>query len=89
MVLQHLCAIPDLETKRNIPLDLPAPIDALSALMANVPPMFGGEYISIEILVSTWQDLVTHIQHCILNFHGSVSEYLHELNPAWNLLGRV
>ena len=86
--LTHLCALPDLEDKRQH-LELPPPAGELSALIAAAPPMRGGEYLSLDLLHRYWQDLLKTVQERIDNYKGSVEEFLHTLNPAWNLVGRV
>jgi len=86
--LTCLCAIPDLEDKRKH-LDLPPPSAELSALVDGAPPMRGGEYLSAALLDCHWQDLLTTVQERISKYKGSAEEFLHTLNPAWNLVGRV
>ncbi|MCX6119679.1 MAG: DEAD/DEAH box helicase [Proteobacteria bacterium] len=88
MPLTQLCAIPDLEEQRRH-LVLPPPANELLGLIADVPPMRGGEYVSMELLERLWQDLVVHIRSQLSDYKGTAEEFLHSLNPAWNLVGRV
>ena len=87
-LISHLCAIPNLEEERRL-LELPAPIQEFSDMIADVPPMQGGEYVSTDCLGLLWQDLALHIQSCLATFNGTVEEFLHSLNPAWHVVGRV
>ena len=86
--LARLCAIPDLEDKRKT-LELPPPSVDLLALTNAAPPMRGGEYLSAEILEHLWNDLLSVVQEGMSNHKGSAEDFLHSLNPAWNLVGRV
>ena len=88
LFLAHLCAIPDLEEKRRA-LELPPPAAELAALVAAVPPMRGGEYLSVELLGRYWQDLLAAVQERVAAYKGTSEAFLHTLNPAWNLVGRV
>ncbi len=87
-LVSHLCAMPDLEEKRRR-LELAAPAQEFSDMIADVPPMQGGEYVSTDYLGLLWNDLVVYIQSCLATFNGTVEEFLHSLNPAWHVVGRV
>ncbi len=88
MPLTQLCGIPDLDEQRRH-LVLPPPANELLRLIADVPPMRGGEYVSMELLERLWQDLVALIQSPLSDYEGTAEEFLRSLNPAWNLVGRV
>lgn len=88
LFLSHLCAVPNLEEGRT-GLSVPPPGPELASLAEGAPPMRGGEYLSAEILGQLWQDLLIEVQARLSAFKGSAEEFLLELNPAWNLVGRV
>jgi superfamily II DNA or RNA helicase len=84
----HLCALPDLEEKREA-FELAPPTDELLTLLACAPPMLGSEYLSIELLHRYWQELLSCVRKIIAEHLGSVEKCIQDLNPAWNLVGRV
>ncbi len=84
----HLCALPNLEDK-NQAFELLAPISELSNLLTVAPPMHGGEYLNSELLRSYWQDLSLEVKNRLSKHKGSAADFIHTLNPAWNLVGRV
>lgn len=88
LFLTHLCTLPSLEDK-NQTIELPPPTAELSALVAVAPPMRGGEYLDSELLRRYWQDLCLELGERLSRYRGSATEFIHELNPAWNLVGRV
>ena len=88
LVFTRLTGVPDLDAERAR-IDLPAPTPELAALAASAPPMTGAEYLSVEVLASTWAAIVAEIQREIAGFEGSAQEYLTAKSPLWNLVGRV
>ena len=89
LFLTHLCALPSLGDNKSKTIELPPPMDELSAFVAVAPPMRGGEYLDRELLQRYWQDLCFEVEERLSRYRGSASEFVHELNPAWNLVGRV
>ncbi len=86
--LAALCHVPDLEANRAA-IAVPAPAADLADLLVGAPPMAGAEYLSEAVLAGAWAALEAHVAAEIRAFRGTVEEYLHEKNPAWNVMGRV
>ncbi len=69
--------------------------EQLSDLLQAAPPMMGLEYLRTDSLRQLWQaiDALTksHVSLAKSNTHNKpdVAEYLHSLDPVWNLVGRV
>jgi hypothetical protein len=68
----------------------PPPQEAiLQDLLTRAPFMRGGEFLSVEALISVWQSLHGALAEEVTLFAGRVEGFLHEYNPRWNLVGRV
>jgi superfamily II DNA or RNA helicase len=63
--------------------------DDLDSLVATAPPMGGGEYLSVEVLESLWEQIDVACREERAHSKHSLQEYLKAANPAWNLVGRV
>ena len=80
-----LCATPD---DGEIAVAVPDEF-TLDALIADVPPMAGAEYLTTEVLASLWAELDAALRHELAAARLSLQAYLRARNPAWNLVGRV
>ena len=69
----------------------PTPPDELSLAMivSEAPPMRGLEFLTSELLQSTWNDLLTAFLEQAHSKNGGCRELLLALNPEARLLGRV
>ena len=80
-----LCATPEGED-----FDIHAPDEAsLEALIADVPPMSGAEYLSPAVLAQLWGELDTALRGELARSTLPLPDFLKALHPAWNLVGRV
>ena len=80
-----LCATPEGED-----FDVPVPIDAsLEALIADVPPMSGAEYLTPAVLAALWGELDQAFRTELAHSARTLPDFLKALHPAWNLVGRV
>ncbi len=67
-----------------------APDDAaLNAMIANAPPMTGGEYLTPAVLAALWAELDAALRAELTASGQPLQEFLKALHPAWNLVGRV
>ena len=62
---------------------------ALEAMIANVPPMTGSEYLTREVLVALWAELDGALRSELASSGQPLQEFLKSRHPAWNLVGRV
>ncbi|HTJ41594.1 MAG TPA: DEAD/DEAH box helicase [Kofleriaceae bacterium] len=61
----------------------------LGSIAAAAPPMTGAEYVSEPILRALWDELALAFAAERREHGGTLAEFLHALDPAWNLVGRV
>ena len=85
---QALCRTASQDAKRWSTPPAPSP-DDLSERIDSAPAMRGLEYLTPKGLIDVWQQLDEHTQRTIKTQKKSLSAYLHDLNEAWNLVGRV
>ncbi len=85
---QALCRTASQDAKRWSTPPAPSP-DDLSERIDSAPAMRGLEYLTPNGLIAMWQQLDEHTQRTIKAQQKSLSAYLHDLNEAWNLVGRV
>jgi superfamily II DNA or RNA helicase len=85
-----LCTtVPDgAESSSKIHIPAP-PSGELASLALDVPPMTGGEYLTVEILEGLWREIDRAFTLELSESGCSVQEFLKSRNPAWNLVGRV
>jgi superfamily II DNA or RNA helicase len=79
---------PEVEAQRQS-LSCPLPPERVAAALAAVPPMTGAEYVTTEGLAALWERLVTALRGALAAHTGSVASFVHGLNPAIQLAGRV
>jgi non-specific serine/threonine protein kinase len=84
-----VCGQPDAADRRSHD-PIPPPADAeLERLAAAAPPMLGAEYVTLSGLEALWNELGTAFQSELVESKVSLQNFLHGLNAAWNLVGRV
>ena len=83
-----LCALPDLEDKRERADPVPRK-DEFDRLSAAAPPMPGGEYLTTNALGSLWADVLGAWRAEISVWTGTVQQWLAAKDPAWSVVGRV
>ena len=86
---QALCRNASQDSKQWSSPQPPSP-EELQERIDSSPAMRGTEYLSVPLLTNIWQELDLHTQHAIKRSGGKdLADYLHELNSAWNIVGRV
>jgi len=68
---------------------LSAPREELETFCLSAPPMMGGEYLSVEVLVRLWNAVHAAFQNKVLEDQGNIQEFFVSHGGAWNLVGRV
>ena len=82
-----LCTQPDVEERL---IQVPAlAAGELAELALSGPAMAGAEYLSPDVLVALWDQLQTAFVVEQKESGTSVQDFLKQINPAWNLIGRV
>jgi non-specific serine/threonine protein kinase len=61
----------------------------LAAFAVAKPPMAGAEYLNTSVLESLWMQMDEAFGVELKESRQSLSEFLKQRNPAWNLIGRV
>ncbi|MCA9186782.1 MAG: DEAD/DEAH box helicase [Pirellulaceae bacterium] len=69
----------------------PVPPDAAEceSMLQAAPPMVGLEYATAATMRQLWEGLNAHTQRQVRASKQGLAEYLRQLDPAWNLVGRV
>ncbi len=82
-----LCMRPEGDASSH---DLPLPLrEELQAIAFAAPPMPGAEYLDAEVLLALWEAMTQAFTVERTAAGGSIQDFLHELNPVWNVVGRV
>ncbi|MFL5338187.1 MAG: DEAD/DEAH box helicase [Geminicoccaceae bacterium] len=73
-----------------IPPEVPPPDQAeLASLVLTAPLMPGAEYLTPEVLRDLWAAMARSLGTVLAASGTGLQELLKQLNPAWNLVGRV
>ena len=80
-----LCSIP---VGDDIAVELPG-VSVLEAMIADLPPMPGAEYLTPSALSGIWHELDTAFRSDLAISKLALQDFLKSLHPAWNLVGRV
>jgi superfamily II DNA or RNA helicase len=83
-----LCALPDLEERRERAEVQPPEAD-LARLVLSAPPMRGAEYLGPDVLRALWAEMLAAWRAEIAASEGPVQAWLAKRDPAWSLVGRV
>ena len=84
----RLCAVPDLEDRRErVKVDCPP--DERERLAEAAPPMDGGEYVDAEWVAARWAEMNEAFAEEIRRHRGSVAAWLHARHPSWHTVGKV
>ncbi len=62
---------------------------ALNALIADLPPMTGSEYLTPDVLAKLWATLDAALRAELAVSKLKLQEFIKARYPAWNLVGRV
>src|SRR3989441_5325197 len=84
----RLCAVPDLEDRRER-VEVDCPPDERARLAGAVPPMDGGEYVDADWIAARWADLNRAFADEIRAYRGSVGNWLSARHPSWHTVGKV
>jgi hypothetical protein len=87
-LVARVCAHPELETLRER-VEIKPPADRLETMAGSVPPMTGGEYVTVETLRAVWLDAGRALAGELAAWHSTVAEWLRARSPAWATVGRV
>lgn len=80
-----LCATPE---GGEIAVATPAAQD-FEAMIADAPPMTGGEYLTPDVLATLWGEMDTALHQELAAANVPLQDFLKKRHPAWNLVGRV
>lgn len=61
----------------------------LAALVLTAPMMSGAEYLTAEMLRVLWAEMAAAFATSLAAAKTDLQSFLRDLNPAWNLVGRV
>src|SRR5438093_1598676 len=84
----RLCAVPDLEERRER-VDVDCPPHERARLAGAVPPMDGGEYVDADWVAARWGDLHRAFADEIRAHRGPVAEWLRARHISWHAVGKV
>ena len=71
-------------------IEVPPPTNSdLISLVLTAPLMPGGEYLSTDILLRLWAKIGAAFASSLATAGTDLQRFLQELNPVWNLVGRV
>jgi non-specific serine/threonine protein kinase len=70
--------------------ELPSPSrEELEVLASAAPPMPGSEYLNAEVLLALWAEIERAFVVELADAGLPIQDFLHGLNPVWNVVGRV
>ena len=86
--LTALCHTPDVAIAKCESVAAPE-VPELAALLQNVPPMQGAEYLCETALAGVWRNLDAWVQQEIVAGDDGLSGFLKRRAPLWHQIGRV
>jgi len=86
--LTALCHTPE-TAEAATPATAPPDAQELAALVADVPPMQGAEYLNATVLVHLWEELDAWVRAQVSAGGEGVSGFLRRKAPLWHQVGRV
>lgn len=87
--LTALCHAPDAAVGASYEPVAPPDAEELAALLENVPPMPGAEYLTAVALTDVWRDFDSWVHGEVAAGGASLSEFLKHRAPLWHQVGRV
>ncbi|HSX03400.1 MAG TPA: DEAD/DEAH box helicase [Rhabdochlamydiaceae bacterium] len=84
----RVCQLQSTENQGKIIIDKPSN-NELRALLDEAPFMQGTEYLSEEVLIDIWRQMVEILNQELTAFSGSLQTYLGQYSSRWNQVGRV
>jgi len=85
---RYVTAVCGLGEGAEISIALPS-MAVLDALIADVPPMRGAEYLTDLVLATLWSETGDAFKAELAAEKMPLADFLKNLHPAWNLVGRV
>ena len=63
--------------------------EVFNALIAELPPMLGAEYLTADVLARLWAEIDSATHQALAAERVSLQDFLRARHPAWNQVGRV
>jgi len=76
-------------SSRSLPAVDPPSSGELASLQLTAPMMPGAEYLTGEVMLALWTGLGVALADVLATARTDLQAVLKDLNPAWNLVGRV
>jgi len=94
--MTRLCHLPEMGTagtngemlRKLPPLELPS-LAEFEFFLAGMPPMFGAEYLTSEVLSQWWRELDRYVREKIAKHQNGAADWVRQQNPLWRTVGRV
>ncbi|MEA1927735.1 MAG: DEAD/DEAH box helicase [Candidatus Auribacterota bacterium] len=86
--LTELCRQPEMAGDSLPPVAPPA-FGELSTLLLSIPPMAGGEYLSIDVFRNLWESLDAWVRGEVASSGRSLAAWLKKAAPIYHQVGRV
>jgi len=86
--LAELCHIPETSGGKLDAVTTPSQ-EELKEVLLSVPPMVGGEYLTIETLETIWRDLDEWVRDQVGRHQNGLAGFLKDRAPMWHQVGRV
>jgi len=74
--------------RKILPLEPPS-LAEFEFFLAGMPPMFGAEYLTSEVLGQWWRELDRHVREQIAKHQNGAADWIRQQNPLWRTVGRV
>ncbi len=88
LYFKEICRTPE-EQNAQLTNAMPPPEHELEKMLANVPPMRGAEYLTIEHLTDHWNNLDAWVRAEVVDSGKNLSSWLKQNAPLWHQVGRV
>jgi non-specific serine/threonine protein kinase len=88
LYLREICRTPESDNGQLSGF-LPPPEQELEDMLANVPPMRGAEYLTMDMLIELWNGLNDWVRDEVDSSGNNLSSWLKTAAPLWHHVGRV
>ena len=88
LYFKEICRTPE-ESNGQSTNTVPPLMHELEEMLANVPPMRGAEYLTIDHLVDLWNSLDAWVRAEVVASGKNLSSWLKKNAPLWHQVGRV
>jgi len=86
--LTELCRTPEIAGDTLPPVELPTQAE-LATMILSIPPMDGGEYLTIEVLQNLWIGLDTWVRDEVSSSGATLAAWLTKRAPIYHQVGRI